>query len=128
MSEFLRRRHRMVTERRPLAEQVVVPLKPDAAAAPIAIQEKPAAQIGDRREIVGTDLTMIARQDSTRRGIRFRNVGATVLYVGGPGVTADTAVIRIDPGYIWEESLAAAATWYAVSSASNGAMTIQEVR
>lgn len=128
MSEFLRRRHRMVTERRPLAEQVVVPRNPEPNAAPIAIQEKPAAQIGDRREIVGTDLTMIARQDSTRRGIRFRNVGATVLYVGGPGVTADTAVIRIDPGYIWEESLAAAATWYAVSSASNGAMTIQEVR
>lgn len=128
MTEFLHRRRRMVTERRPLAEQVVVPRNPDATAPPIAIQEKPAAQIGDRREIVGTDLAMIARQDNTRRGIRFRNVGSTVIYVGGPGVTADTAVIRIDPGYIWEESLAAAATWYAVSSAAGGVMTVQEVR
>lgn len=128
MNEFLTRRRNSVAERRPLAEQVVPPRNPDPVAAPIAIQEKQASQIGDRRESVGTALVTIASQDNTRRGIRFRNVGVTVLYVGGPGVTADTAVIRIDPGYIWEEALAAAASWHAVSSAAGGAMTIQEVR
>lgn len=128
MNEFLRRRHDMAKNRRPLAEQVVVPRNPEPTAAPLAIQEKPAASIGDRRENVSTSLGQIASQDNTRRGIRFRNAGNTVLYIGGPGVTADTAVIRIDPGYIWEELLAAAASWYAVSSAAGGVVTVQEVR
>lgn len=128
MSELLHRRARYARERAPLAEQVVPARVPDPVAPPIAIQDKPAAQISDRRETVGTTLVAVASQDASRRGIRFRNVGATVLYIGGPGVTADTAVVRIDPGYIWEESLAGAAAWYAVSSASGGAMTVQEVR
>lgn len=128
MNEFLHRRRRQVVERRPLAEQVSLPVAPPPAVPPVAVQERPATQISNRRENVGTALVHVTSQDPTRRGICFRNAGATVLYIGGPGVTADTAVIRIDPGYIWEESLAAAASWYAVSSADGGVVTVQEVR
>lgn len=128
MNEFLHRRRRQVVERRPLAEQVSPPVTPPPAVPPVAVQERPATQISNRRENVGTALVHVTSQDPTRRGLRFRNSGTTTIYLGGSGVTNETACIRILAGYLWEETLAAGAQWWALSDAVGGVLNVEEIR
>lgn len=130
MSEFLQRRQSQVRNRRPIAENVsprVVPAPSDVVP-PTATQETTAADIANRLDTIGTQAVQVAAMDKTRRGIRFRNAGDTTLYLGGHGVTTDTAVIKLLPGDLWEETLAAAAARYAISSAPGGILTSEEVR
>ena len=130
MQSFLQRREANVKNRRPIAETVsprVVPA-PSSVVPPTATQEQPAADIANRIEAVGTQTVQVAAMDKTRRGIRFRNAGATNIFLGGHGVTVDTAAIKLLPGDIWEETLAAAAARYAVSSAPGGILTAEEIR
>lgn len=127
MTEFLHRRARAVRERRPLAEQVSPPVAPAPNVPPVAVQERPATNISNRREAVGTALVHVTSQDATRRGLRFRNSGTTTIYLGGPGVTNETACIRILAGYLWEETLAAGAQWWALSDAAGGVLNVEEI-
>lgn len=127
MSELLNRRRHYQQHRPHEADKVARPVAPPAGIAPTSTIEKPADQLKNNRADVGAALVRITDADSTRRGIRFRNTGATTIYLGGSGVTADTAVVQLSAGDIWEESLAAAASWWAVSSAVGGKLAFEEV-
>lgn len=128
MSEFLNRRDHYQRNRPPLAQTVTRPVAPVPGVPPTAIIVTPADQLKNARADVGTALVRITDTDGTRRGIRFRNTGATTVYLGGSGVTAQTAIVQLGPGDLWEESLAAAASWWAVSSAAGGTLAIEEAR
>lgn len=127
MTDFLNRRRRALTERRPVAEQVAPPVTPPASVPPVAVQERPASNISNRRATVGTELVHVTSKDPARRGLRFRNSGTTTIYLGGPGVTNETACIRILAGYLWEETLAAGAQWWALSDAAGGVLNVEEI-
>lgn len=128
MSELLNRRRHYQQHRPHEADKVARPVAPPAGIAPTSTIEQPADQLKNNRADVGAALVRITDADSTRRGIRFRNTGATTISMGGSGVTADTAVVQLLPGDIWEETLAAAASWWAVSSAAGGTLAFEEVR
>lgn len=127
MSEFLKRRAEQQRKRRPLAEQVSAPAFPMPSLLPIAVQEKPAKKISERRVQVETGPAEISSHNEERRGLRFLNAGTTNLYVGGNGVTTGTAVIKLLPGDMWEELLAASAQWWAVSGAPGGLLNVMEI-
>lgn len=127
MTEFLHRRRRMVAERRPLAEQVTKPAAPEPKQIPLAVQERPAFQIGNRRVNVGTALVQVTSQDTSCRGLRFRNWGTTTIYLGGSGVTNETACHRLLNGDFWEETLAAGAQWWALSDVAGGVLCVEEI-
>lgn len=104
------------------------PVVQKADAEILVTQETTAAEIVNSRVGVGVALVSVAERDKARRGLRFRNAGNTILYLGGSGVTSDTAVVKLESGDIWEETLAAAAAWWAVSSAAGGALALEAVR
>lgn len=128
MSELIQRRQQYQRNRPPVADRVARPVAPPAGVLPTLTIEHPADQLKNHRADVGTALVRLTDPDTTRRGIRFRNTGATTLYLGGSGVTADTAVVQLLAGDIWEETLAAAASWWAVSSAAGGTLAMEEAR
>lgn len=127
MSEFLQRRQAQVSNRRPIAETVSPRVVPPSTVPPTATQEQPAMEIGNRRENVGTALVHVTSRDASRRGIRFRNSGATTIYLGGPGVTNETACIRLLNGDVWEETLASGAQWWALSDVAGGILNVEEI-
>lgn len=128
MSEFQQRRAQRRANPPPIGETVSPRAQPAPDTPPTATQILPATQISNRREIVGAQLVQVTSQDTTRRGLRFRNSGATTIYLGGPGVTNETASIRIIAGELWEEPLATAAQWWALSDAAAGVLNIEEIR
>jgi hypothetical protein len=53
---------------------------------------------------------------AARRALRVRNAGTGLLAIGGnAALTLAQAVIVLNPGDVWEETLAPSAAWYAVS-------------
>lgn len=128
MSELLTRRQHYQRHRPPVAQTVTRPVAPVPGIMPTAVIVTPADQLKNARAEVGTTLVRITDTDGTRRGIRFRNTGATTVYLGGSGVTSETAVVQLLPSDIWEETLAAGSSWWAVSSANGGTLAFEEVR
>jgi hypothetical protein len=57
------------------------------------------------------------RAAGAARALRFCNPASStgMLYLGGPAVTPTNAVLALNPGDVWEETLAAALDWYATS-------------
>lgn len=128
MSEFIKRRQYHQQHRPPVADTVTRQVAPPPGIAPTSTIEQPASQLKNDRVTVDTGLVKITDVDSTRRGLRFRNTGVTTISMGGSGVTADTAVVQLLPGDIWEETLAGAASWWAVSTAAGGMLAYEEVK
>ena len=76
---------------------------------------------------VGVVATPLVTADGKRRGIRFLNSGATVLYLGGAGVDLVNGCLKLNPGDLHFEGDAPAAAWFAVSDGGQGAVKVQEL-
>lgn len=71
--------------------------------------------------------TLIVAANSGRRGVRFLNSGATVVYLGGGGVDLASGAVKLNPGEMLFEGDAPAAAWYAVSDGGPGSLKVQEL-
>lgn len=76
---------------------------------------------------VAVGATLMVPADSKRRGVRFLNSGATVIYLGGAGVDLVNGCIKINPGELYFEGDAPAAAWFAVSDGGPGTVKVQEL-
>lgn len=71
--------------------------------------------------------TLVVAADSKRKGIRFLNSGATVLYLGGAGIDLANGCLKLGPGELLFESDAPSAAWFAVSDGGPGTVKVQEL-
>lgn len=76
---------------------------------------------------VGTVPAVLVGDPSQKR-LRIRNGGATLIAIGGVGVTLTNAAVRLAPGDVWLEDDAPGATWYAVSDTAGGNVQIQGLK
>lgn len=76
---------------------------------------------------VATAATLLVTANAKRKGIRFLNSGATVVYVGGAGINLVNGCVKLNAGEILFESEAPSAAWYAVSDGGPGVLKIQEL-
>jgi len=77
---------------------------------------------------IGTNPAVISG-DATLKILRVRNGHAdAALFIGGAGVTAENAAVVLQPGDLWEETSAAGAIWYGVSSGPTISVKIQGVK
>lgn len=72
---------------------------------------------------VGVAAVEVFVASASTKMIVFRNTGATTIYLGGPDVSANSP-ISLASGATWVEDAAAAATWYAISSAAGGTLAV----
>jgi hypothetical protein len=71
--------------------------------------------------------TLVVPADGKRKGIRFLNSGATVLYLGGAGIDLVSGCLKLGPGELLFEGDAPSAAWYAVSDGGPGFVKVQEL-
>lgn len=76
---------------------------------------------------VGTTATPVVAAKAGRGGLRVFNASVNTIYLGGAGVTAANAAIRLDPFGYMDETQAASAAWYAVASAAASELRVMEV-
>lgn len=68
---------------------------------------------------------LVLAADASRKGIRFLNSGATVVYLGGAGVDLASGCLKLNAGDLWVEGDAPGAAWYAYSDGGAGALKVQ---
>lgn len=68
--------------------------------------------------VTGSVPTALIAAGSGRKSLRFKNDGASTVYLGGAGVTVANSPIQIAPGQVWIEDDAADAAWYGVHAAA----------
>jgi hypothetical protein len=71
--------------------------------------------------------TPLIPADGKRKGIRFLNSGATVVYLGGAGIDLVNGCLKLGPGELLFESEAPSAAWFAVSDGGPGVVKVQEL-
>lgn len=76
---------------------------------------------------VATSATLVVAANSNRRGIRFLNSGATIVYLGGAGVDLLNGCLKLNPGEMLFESEAPSAAWYAIGESGPGTLKVQEL-
>lgn len=76
---------------------------------------------------VGIAATLIVPADASRKGIRFLNAGANVVYLGGAGVDLANGCLKLNGGDLWVEGDAPAAAWYAIADGGPGSLKVQEL-
>ena len=83
-----------------------------------------ATQVNDPTQLdIGIAAVSCGAPIQTAKKLMFQNAGTTTIYLGGAGVTADSP-IQLAPGDYFEEVEAAAAQWYALSSAAGGLLNV----
>lgn len=73
------------------------------------------------------EVCLVLEENLSRVEARFKNAGASVVYLGGAGLNSMNAVVSVEPGKMWVEEAGAAARWYAMSGAAEGTVRIQTV-
>lgn len=76
---------------------------------------------------VGIVDTLVTLANPSRKALRFLNSGATVIYLGGMGVTVLNGCLKLNPGELLFENDAPGAAWYAVSDGGAGTLKVQEL-
>lgn len=74
-----------------------------------------------------TQSTPLVVADARRKGVRFLNSGATVVYLGGGGVDLVNGCLKLNPGELLFESDAPGAAWFAVSDGGPGTVKVMEL-
>ena len=75
---------------------------------------------------VGSTATQLVAASSTRKSVRFQNLGTEAVYLGPSGVTTANG-IKLDPGATWIEDNGAAAAWYAIAATGPVDVRVQEI-
>jgi hypothetical protein len=86
------------------------------------------AQVERGVSSVGVSVTQVVPGEASRRALRFRNAGTREIVLGGVNVTFGGGPLRLAPGDIWVEKVAAAAAWYAVSDQEGQLLQSCDVR
>lgn len=71
--------------------------------------------------------TPLLSADAKRKGFRVLNTGASVIYLGGGGVSLENGCLKLNPGDLWVESEAPGAAWFAVADGGAGTVKVQEL-
>lgn len=77
--------------------------------------------------VQGGAASLVLEENLSRVEVRFKNAGASVVYLGGAGLTAANAAVSVEPGKMWVEEAGAAARWYALSGGMENIVRIQTV-
>lgn len=76
---------------------------------------------------VATVATPVVAANTRRKGVRFFNSGATVVYLGGSGVDVVNGCLKLNSGEMLLEDAAPGAAWFAVSDGGAGFLKVQEL-
>jgi hypothetical protein len=97
---------------------------------PVPVRSARSAQIVNKpAAVVNTGVAQAVVSDATLAGLRFRNASASaVVWLGGAGLTPETAAIELRPGDMWTETEAPGAAWYAVSDTNGADVRVQGVK
>lgn len=77
--------------------------------------------------VVGVAAAALVAAGSGRKSLRFKNDGASTVYLGGAGVTVVNSPVQIAPGQVWIEDDAADAAWYGISASAGQSVRVQVV-
>lgn len=95
----------------------------------VPVQKQALEMIVDAAPVNVGAVPVVVSADAALKILRVRNGHADAdLFIGGAGVTATNAAVVLQPGDLWEETSAAGAIWYGVSSGPAISVKIQGIK